>query len=329
MKRKPMFTNTSNLPMSVAVWLAHDDYDHSSDPYHISATGLLKPLKCIVLGRRVPGKTETDIADLIPSRVGTAVHTAIEGAWLSSKLKEHLLSLRYSPRLVENIIINPTSRQLTEDSVPIYMELRGSRKVGKYTVSGKFDFVSGGVLEDFKTTGTYGYINQSNAPKYIQQGSIYKWLHPEIITEDYMYIQYIFTDWSALKARTDKSYPSSRITPQRYALNSEHETNLFVNQRIKLINTYADADESVIPDCTPEDLWERAPVFKYYKNPASRARSTKNFTTYHEANSRMVQDGSVGVVVEVKGEIKFCNYCPAISICNQAKGYIASGRLVV
>jgi hypothetical protein len=315
--------------MSVAVWLAHDDYDHSPDPYHVSATGLLKPLKCIVLGSRVTGNSDTDIADLIPSRVGTAVHTAIESAWLSSNLKNHLLSLRYSPRVVENIIINPTPDQLTEDSVPIYMELRGSKKVGKYTVSGKFDFVSGGVLEDFKTTGTYGYVNQSNASKYIQQGSIYKWLHPDIITEDYMYIQYIFTDWSAVKARSDKSYPSSRIVPQRYVLNSVQDTEAFVKQRIDLIDMYEHSPESEIPNCTPADLWERDAVFKYYKNPESRARSTKNFTTYHEAYSRLIQDDSVGVVVEVKGEVKFCSYCPALNICSQAKGYIAEGRLSV
>ena len=324
-----MFTNTSNLPMSVAVWLAHDDYDHSSDPYTVSATSLLKPIKSLVLSNRVVSSATTDVVELIASRMGTAVHTAIENAWLSSNLKEHLLSLRYSPKIVENIVINPTAEQLTEDSVPIYMELRGSKKVGKYTVSGKFDFVSGGVLEDFKTTGTYGYINQSNAIKYVQQGSIYKWLHPDIITEEFMYIQYIFTDWSAAKARQDKNYPSSRIVPQMYVLNSVQDTEAFVTGRINLIDTYRDADESQMPECTPADLWERDPVFKYYKNPESRARSTKNFATYYEAHERLVQDGSVGVVVEVKGEIKFCSYCPAVSICQQAKGYVAAGRLVI
>ena len=324
-----MFTNTSNLPMSVAAWLAHDDYDHSSDPYNVSATTLLKPIKSIVLGNRLVNHSVTDIADLIPSRMGTAVHTAIENAWLSSNLKEHLLSLRYSAKLVENIVINPTADQLTEDSVPIYMELRGSKKVGKYTVSGKFDFVSGGVLEDFKTTGTYSYVNQSNAKKYIQQGSIYKWLHSDIITEDYMYIQYIFTDWSAAKARSDKNYPPMRIVPYRYVLDSVQVTEAFVRERINLIDMYENSPESDMPDCTPADLWERDPVFKYYKNPNSRARSTKNFTTYYEANDRLVQDGSVGIVVEVKGEIKFCSYCPALDICQQAKGYIEQGRLII
>ena len=315
--------------MSVAVWLAHDDYDHSSDPYHVSATSLLKPIKSLVLSTRVSTSANTDVSDLIPSRMGTAVHTAIENAWLSSNLKEHLTSLRYSAKVVQNIVINPTADQLTEDSVPIYMELRGSKKVGKYTVSGKFDFVSGGVLEDFKTTGTYGYINQSNADKYAQQGSIYKWLHSDIITEDYMYIQYIFTDWSSAKARQDKNYPSSRIVPQRYVLDSVQDTEAFVTSRINLIDKYRESPESDMPNCSPKDLWESDPVFKYYKNPASRARSTKNFTTYHEAHERMMQDGSVGIVVEVKGTIKFCAYCPAVGICNQAKGYIAEGRLIV
>ena len=40
-------TNNTNLPLSIAVWLACDDYDYNNDPYTISATTLLKPLKQI------------------------------------------------------------------------------------------------------------------------------------------------------------------------------------------------------------------------------------------------------------------------------------------
>jgi hypothetical protein len=120
-----------------------------------------------------------------------------------------------------------------------------------------------------------------------------------------------------------------RIVPYRYVLDSVQVTEAFVRERINLIDMYENSPESDMPDCTPADLWERDPVFKYYKNPNSRARSTKNFTTYYEANDRLVQDGSVGIVVEVKGEIKFCSYCPALDICQQAKGYIEQGRLII
>jgi hypothetical protein len=324
-----MFTNNTNLPLSIAVWLSNDDYDHNSDPYTVSATSLLKPIKSLVLGSRIQSASSTDIADLIPSRMGTAVHTAIENAWLSKKLPAALASLRFTPRMIDNVRINPTKDELFDGCIPVYMEIRGSKKVGKYTVSGKFDFVSEGVLEDFKTTGTYGYINQSNKDKYIQQGSIYKWLFPEIITEPYMIIDYIFTDWSSAKARMDKSYPSSRILPQKYILKSEQDTEAFVSNRISLLDKYEHSEQSGMPACTPEELWERPTVYKYYKDPAKRARSTKNFDNSSDAYIKLSQDGSVGIVVEVSGEVKFCAYCPAVGICEQAQGYVASGRLSV
>ena len=322
-----MITNNFNIPMSLAVWLADDQYDYSDDPKLISATGLLKPLKSMILSMRATQTGDTDVSDLISSSMGSAIHTAIEVAWKSDKLKESLIKLGYPKKVVENIVINPT--ELRDTDIPIYMELRRNKEIDGYTISGKFDFISDGKLEDFKSTGTYSYINQSNKQKYIEQASIYRWLFPDLITQDSFSINYIFTDFSSTKAKQDKTYPQKRMIQQDYQLMEYGETERFIKSKLKQISKFLDANQEEIPQCTPEELWERQSVFKYYRNPEKLERSTKNFESYWEANQKYTEDGSVGRIIEVKGEVVFCKFCNAVNICNQAKQYIKEGRLVI
>ena len=70
-------------------------------------------------------------------------------------------------------------------------------------------------------------------------------------------------------------------------------------------------------------------MYKYYKNPSKLDRSTKNFDTLDAANARLTSEGSVGIVNEVKGQVKACTYCNALNVCNQAKQLIMQGRLLV
>ena len=324
-----MLTNINNLSLSIAVWLADDDYDHVPSKNQISATSLLKSTKSIILGNKCQEQTEVDISSLVPSRMGTALHTAIETSWLKDNLKDTLRLLGYPKGLIERIRVNPKPEELTDDICPVYMEIRTEKELEGFKVSGKFDFVSDGVLEDFKSTSTYTWINQTNADKYIKQGSIYRWLNPDIITEDFMRIQYIFTDWSAAKAKQDSKYPQSRIVTQEFKLMSVEETEAFIRAKLREINFYVEKSQEELPVCSDEDIWANPPVYKYYKDPSKKARSTKNFNEYWEAHKRYIEDGSVGEIVTVEGTVGFCRYCPAVNVCKQAQGYIDAGRLVM
>lgn len=329
------FTNITGISLSMAVWLSEDLYDHNDDPNTISVTTLIKPLKSILLSMRVPPSSQpVDVSTLVASRVGTDIHTGVENAWLNSYASS-MLALGFPQSVIDLIAVNPTQADLDlaeEDDVeiiPVYMELRSSRKVGKYTVSGKFDFVADGILEDVKSTGTYTYIKRSKDLDYKLQGSMYKWLNPSIITEDVMQIQYVFTDWKAGDAMRDKKYPPAKQMAYPIKLMSDQETNSFVEAKVRAIDEGMDKPESEMPMCTPEELWRDAPVFKYYKNPLKMSRSTKNFDTIQAANIRLIEDKSVGVVVQVPGMVKACKYCNAITVCEQAKSYVADGSLKI
>ena len=322
-----MYINTSDVPLSLGVFLASDNYDH--DTGAISATSLIRPLRQIILGRRVPLEDAgVDLANLVASRMGTAIHDGIEKAWLTNHVNA-MTSLNYSQRVIKRVLINPEASDLKEDSIPFYLEKRSYKQVGNYTVSGKFDFVGDGRVEDFKTTSTYTAINNKNDEKYILQGSIYRWLNPDIITKDEMAIQFIFTDWSAAKARSEQNYPPKRFQQRVLPLKSINETDHYVRQKLSQIEQHKDSPEEELPLCTDEDLWRSVPVYKYYKNPEKTARSTKNFDTKQEAMIRNAEDGGTGLVVERPGQVTACKYCNAFSVCTQKDALIAQGDLVI
>ena len=319
---------TNNIPISLAVWLISDDYDRDHRPNSFSVTSLLKPIKSIVLSSRVKEEySNSDVSTLLPSRMGTAIHTAIEHAWSNTdKVKQALKTLGYPDKVINNIKVNPEE---PIDCIPVYMEKRSEKFINGYYITGKFDFVLDGVLEDFKTTGVMTWIKQSNTDKYILQGSIYRWLNPDIIKEDYMYIRYIFTDWSSIKAKQDSNYPQARAISQKYELLSLQETEQYIHSRLSAITQCLTSNEFDIPPCTPDELWQRPTVYKYYKNPAKKVRSSGNFDNYYEAYQKFLSDGSIGEIVTFPGEVVFCKYCNGISICNQAKQYIKEGILNV
>lgn len=323
------YANTSSVPLSLAVFLATDNYDHDQDENTISATALIKPLRQIVLSARVPEDlTPVDLVNLVPSRMGSAIHDAIERSW-KDNYPNALANLGYPKRVIEKIRINPKPEELTDGVIPVYMEQRAKKTVGKFTVTGKYDFIGDGRVEDFKSTSTYTAINNTNDEKYIWQGSIYRWLNPQIITKDEMAIQFIFTDWSKAKAMADPKYPQQRIQQRILPLKSIQETDAFVTRKLNQIEQYWDAPEEQLPLCTDADLWRSEPVFKYYKNPEKRTRSTKNFDNRHDAQLRYIEDGSVGIVVEQPGQVTACKYCPAFAVCSQKDALIASGDLVL
>jgi hypothetical protein len=329
------YTNDEDYSLSIAVWLCAEFYDHNRHPgkLHMSATGLLKPIRQIVLAQRVAAKedveTVRDIKADIPSRLGTAIHAGIERAWIH-RYKEAMTRLGYPQRVIDKVRINPSKEALKEnpDIIPVYIEQRFTKELDDFIIDGEADFIGQGVLEDFKSTGVYGYMKGNNDDAYIKQGSIYRWLNPEVITADFMRIQMIFTDWSKLDSIIKKKagYPATRIVTKKLELMSMEETENYIKQRIREIKTNMNAPEENLPMCTPEELWQDKTVYKFFSNPKN-TRSQGNFDTYAEAHNKMMKAGK-GIVKEVHGKVKRCNWCDGFELCTQKDVYLANGSLI-
>jgi len=324
------FANVSEVPLALAVFLASDFYDHDDDPFTVSATTLLKPLRQIILPSRIPaGEGLVNLADMMNNRMGSAIHDGIEKAWMTNHRKA-MQSMGLPARVIDRVVINPPMEELLgPDSIPVYLEQRLTRQLGKWKITGKFDFIGEGRVQDFKSTSTFTYKKQTSADKYTQQGSIYRWLDPKKITQDQMDIHYIFTDWKGAMAKTDSSYPPKRFHTQTFDLMSLAETESFIRRKLALIEQHWDSPEEEIPLCDDTDLWRSEPQFKYYKNPDKTARSTKNFDTMQDAMLRLSEDGNVGIVKEVPGQVTACKYCPAFAACTQKDQLVALGDLIL
>jgi len=322
------YTNKSNISLPLAVWLVNDDYDYDSRDNVVSATSLLKPTRALVLKYQHSDLDKSvDLADLVSARMGSAIHAIAEEAWLTRGNISKALKAMGTTALNRIFIVNP-DKPVKDSEIAVYVEQRHETTVGDYIISGKYDLVLDGTLSDYKSTSVWTYIYDSNALKYTQQGSIYKWLAPDRITDNKIDIQFIFTDWSGAQAKRDPKYPQSRLVTKAYPLWPVDQTDHFIKEKLKLISNLKDKPQDKLPECTSEELWESKTKYKYFKNPSAQ-RATKNFDSLDEANQRLANDGMVGVIKTVRGEAKACRYCEVAGICDQAKLLEAAGRLTL
>lgn len=320
-------TNNSGFGLSMAVWLAHDTYSNGQeeqpDENVISATSLLKPVRQLILANRLPKEEHVvDVADMIPSRFGHAIHDSIEEAWTKG-YSTAMARLGYSQKVIDRVKINPEPEELDANTIPVYLEQRFFRKIAGVTISGKFDSIIDGELNDVKTTSVYTYINRSKTEDYQLQGSIYRWINPEKVTSDVMRIQHVFTDWQRAQAKINPDYPQNRVIEFKVELLSLERTEAWIYGRLREIAAQQDLPEDQLTRCTDKELWKSDPVYKFYADPAKAAeggRSTKNFSTYPEAAQHASKAGK-GVVITVPGTVKACGYCSGAPLCTQRLEY--------
>jgi hypothetical protein len=317
------YSNNTDIPLALAVWVLADNYDYNKDQDYISATALMKPLRQIILTGRVEGvSVQPDVSDRVASSIGNAFHDSIEKAWKTNHQKA-LAQLGYPQSVIDRVLINPTEAELAkvESPIPVYIEQRAVKQVGKWKVGGKFDIIIDGVLHDNKSTSAYVWLFGSRDDEHSRQGSIYRWLNPEKVSEDIIRINYIFTDWKRVDAMSNPDYPQQRLLHKDIPLTSIQETQGWVENKLALIERFMNAPEKDIPECTDEELWLPAPVFKFYSDPTKiTGRSTKNFKTLGEANSFHQSKGK-GVVIPIVGSPKRCGYCSAFDACTQKDRY--------
>lgn len=312
-------TNHSDIPLALAVWALHDDYDYIKEDNYISATQLMKPLRQLILSKRVPRDLiQEDVEDYVARSLGTSLHSAIESVW-TDKYEIPLKKLGYPQDVIDSVLINPTEQQLKDnpDCIPVYLEQREKRKLGNYTIGGKYDIVLEGILHDTKSTSAYSWVYGNRAADFILQGSIYRWLNPTKITADHIKICFIFTDWQRAQAKSNPNYPQKRFEQQDYPLTSVEETEKWMRNKIALLEKYHDTPDEQIPECTREELWMSDPKFKYYADPnKTSGRSTKNFTDMGSAMAHKTKAGK-GIIITEQDKPKRCDYCAAAPICKQ------------
>ena len=323
-------TNDHNIDLPIAVWLIQNGYYSGADIAPkgelISVTTLMKPTRRLILERQVDHSQEVmDVSDMIASRVGHGLHDSIERAWTEGDWQGAMRRLHYSQSVIDRIKINPDPSEVSGDDIPIFLEQRRFKKIGGVILTGQLDFAINGAYRDVKTTSTFSYTSGKKDDDYILQGSLYRLIMPEMIWQDKMRIEFVFTDWQKFRAKADPSYPQVKVAHKEYSLMSIKDTEDWVLSKIENIkkNAKYQKDQSKMVRCTDEELWKQADSYKYYANPETAkkgGRAQKSFDKLADAEQHKADKGK-GIIITVKGQVKACDFCPAFSVCEQRKEF--------
>ena len=321
-------TNKHGIDLPLAVWLLQDGYKSGAADAPpgelISVTSIMKPTRQQILQRKVDIEQETmDLSDLIPSRRGHAFHDSIERAWTEGNWRKAMAQLHYPQSIIDKVVINPDPATVTSKQLPIYLERRAFKPFEDVVMTGQLDFLIGNSYRDFKSTSTYAWTSGSKDDDYILQGSMYRWLMPDLIQDDIMRIEFIFTDWQKFQTRNPK-YPQASIAHREYPLMSIKDTETWIHDKLAEIRINARKKQQDMIRCTDKQLWRAEDIYKYYLNLETAkkgGRCTKKFESPVDAELFKQEKGNRGIVVKVPGDVRACLYCSAFSVCEQRKEY--------
>lgn len=298
------YLNRENLPIEIVEWLQSDTYDHVDDPYTISATTILKPIRSYWLSKRHGDNLEMDVLDKLASKFGDAVHASFSLVQTQNVLKEN--------RMFKSIVVAGQP----------------------YNISGKYDILAKEnevwVLKDIKTTSVWSFIYRGHDTDWIRQLSIYRWLlSQDYFIQDTAYIHLVFTDWQSSKAKScdDGSYPQHKVKANYpIELMSTSDTDDYIMARVSEFHANREVEDDLLPECTKEELWSTEDTWAVWKQ-GTASRATKVCQSEAEAYQYIKDKSIKGFVQHRPGKAKRCGYCPGRPFCNQYKKLVAANLI--
>jgi hypothetical protein len=284
-------TNKFNIPQTFLNVLDRPTY--SKGKAHLSVTQLLNSPKIVALTKKFEEEIEQDAADMVWSIFGSAVHNVLE----HGKDENHIVEQR------------------------IHKEYEG------WHISGAIDLQvvkpEGIAVKDYKTTTVWAVMNEKI--EWEVQLNIYAGLVEDVketpVTD--VGIVAIIRDWNRRESTTREGYPEAPIKEIPIRLWSKEERDAFISNRIALHSAceFALETDGELPDCTPEEMWEKPTVWAVRKTGNKRAHSL--YETEQLATEALRDLGDKYEMEIRKGERTRCtNFCPVNTWCQQYKTYV-------
>lgn len=218
------YTNKHNIPEPLATALV-PTYDNGGAD--ISVTSLWKPPQMVALVKKHDAEIFTDIDDLVPSFIGTAVH---------EKIKRHDPSRLKEMRLFAN--------------------------VEGLNISGEFDRydMDGSTILDYKVTSAKAFMYETHRHDWENQLNTYAFLlrlHGE--EPKALNAIVILKDFSLLESRRNLTYPQKQVHVVPLPLWDQDTALQRISERVLLHRNGPGT-------CTPEDMWMRPGIFAVRKD---------------------------------------------------------------
>ena len=288
-------TNKLNLPKPIENVARNPSY--SKGKAHISATSLLNSPKIVTLLKKYDDEIEQDVSQMIWSIWGSATHNVLEKGADENNL----------------------------------VEQRFFAEIDGWHLSGAVDLQviepDGIHIQDYKTTSVWAVMNDK--PEWEQQLNIYAWLvfkNKQVPIKSLKIIA-ILKDWSGREAERKPDYPQNNVAMVEVPLWTFEQQETFIKDRVAKHSEAEFALEtgSDLPDCTPQEMWEKPPVWAVIKVGGARAKSLHD--TADLAEAALQEAGKGFEIQERKGERTRCkSYCLVNKWCKQYKDYLEANN---
>lgn len=287
-------TNKYNLPQTFVNVLRRPTY--TKGKANLSVTQLINSPKIVALTQKFQDELEEDVADMVWSIFGSAVHGILE----HGKDPNHLIEER------------------------IHAEVDG------WKISGAVDLqivnADGLSIRDYKTTSAWAVMNEKI--EWEQQLNIYAFLVEMVKGKPVkdLGIVAIIRDWSRREAANKENYPEAPIKELPIKLWPFEERKQFVMDRIALHAACDFAMETGedLPKCSPEEMWEKPTVYAVRKKGNVRAKSVH--VTEEDAKEALEKLGKEYEMEVRPGERTRCaSFCAVNAYCQQWRDYQEKG----
>lgn len=283
-----IITNKHNLPETIVNVLRRPTYTKGGA--NISATELLNSPRIVQLKRLHDAKLEEDAADGAWAIIGSAIHLVLE----HGKAHNHVVEERLHAVVDGWSISGAIDLQVVEDD--------------------------GIIVSDWKSTSAWAVMNEKI--EWEQQLNIYAWLVETVKQKvvKRLSIVAIIRDWSRNDMR--ENYPATSIHEININLWSHEERTRFISERISAhaAALFAVETDDDLPECTPEQMWEKPRMWAVKKVGGVRAKNV--CYTEEEANEKLELAGKNHFIEARPGERTRCaKYCSVKDFCGQWNKY--------
>ena len=255
-----ILTNKYNLPQTFVNITKRPTY--SKGKAHLSATELINSPRIVQLRKKHEQDIEVDVADMVWSIFGTAIHGVLE----HGKDENHLVEER------------------------LHAEFEG------WSISGAIDLQiineDGSItINDYKTTGAWSVMNEKLDWEY--QLNIYAWLVETVkkVPVKNLEIVAIIRDWSRRDAAMKEAYPDAPIKVIPIQLWPYEMRENFIRSRLA---KHSDAVFQIdtgedLPPCNDDEMWSKPTTYAVKKKGGVKARNV--CSTLEEANRKLAEYG--------------------------------------
>ena len=279
-------TNKHNVPAPLVTLASKEYYSKGESSY--SVTELMSPPKIKRLREQYNESIESDVADMLWSMLGSALHVVMERGETPGFLSEER----------------------------IFAEVNG------VTVSGAIDIQQetdkGVIIIDYKFTSAWAVMQDK--VEWEQQLNVYKWLVETVKKKKVIGLQICALVRDFSRHETKQGYPHAPIhmvdIPMWDAVKAENyiKERLEMHREAKMAQDFGEE----LQDCTPEERWMTET--KYAVKRDGRKTAIRVLDDKEEA--RILADAEKGYVEVRPGEPKRCtgNFCGVAQWCKQYQG---------